>query len=640
MQILNKFSNLFSTQKEDMSFTPPDIHMADSNYEYDWGRPSLGEPYFSTSSGSKLPLWSISPFRMFDMAKNVGDLRLVHEIIQREVFRNGITIRQKYKYKCLDCLKEFKETPTAKFIPLGQPNTKEKRDKMLECDSCGNTEESRFKTPEPKNRVILQTLLDDPINNNGQTLVLEARQIERDLDIIDYACTIATNIYKFGELKEPDPKTGARYEAVLEKIDELIRVHPATLTPIANSEGRLGVLPSGKPAWICPRYVHREKYLDKPVCDQCGLKAFTAHMETNAIPYGFPGDAPKQLKYASHEVVYIPGKYSPGLLTGESVLNSIWKKVMSLFYQDEYMYKYFDKDRPPKSLLVFGSRNAQSVDKFMETQRQGARADPYMPSPVLLKTDDIGKSLQFIDLTPNFKELELKDFRAELRQIIISIYGLEPIMIGDLGTSGISNSQIQVTIVNRSIKWHQKFLNDNHFKPIARMFGVEDWEIILNDSEVIDGLRELEIKGKEISNATAMYQMGFDVYTNGDGEIVTSQFPNPERQQMMEGMGSDVRRGRTDRTKTSERSSENATQLDGEPKQNRPSDEGGEGDGSISSGDSFSQKSVDIIRDIILQGTANDWTMNTMSKRISEQTGMDQEEALYNIKQIISNGLH
>lgn len=640
MDLFGKKLNLFSNKKDDMDFNLPSTENDNSNYQYDWGRPSLGEPYFSTSTGSKLPLWSISPFRMFDMAKNVGDLRLVLEIIQREVFRNGITIRQKYKYKCLDCLKEFKETPTSKFIPLNQPSSKAKRDKMLECDSCGNTDESRFKSPEPKNRIILQTLLDDPINNNGQTLVLEARQIERDLDIIDYACTVATNIYKFGELKVPDPETGAKYEAVLEKIDELIRVHPATVTPIANSEGRLGVLPSGKPAWICPRYIHRDKYLDEPVCDICGTKAFTAHMETNAIPYGFPGDAPKQLKYASNEVVYIPGKYSPGLLTGESLLNSIWKKVMSLFYQDEYMYKYFDKDRPPKSLLVFASRNAQSVDKFMETQRQGARADPYMPSPVLLKTDDINKSLQFIDLTPNFKELELKDFRSELRQIIVTIYGLEPIMIGDLGTSGISNSQIQVTVVNRSIKWHQRFLNENHFRPIAKMFGVYDWEIVLNDSEVIDGLRELEIKGKEISNATAMYQMGFDVYTNGDGEIVTSQFPNPERQAMMEGMGSDVRRGRTDKTKTSERSSENATELDGEPKLNRPSDEGGEGDGSISSGNSFSAKSVDIIRDIILQGTANDWTLTTMSKRISEQTGMDQEEALYNIKQIISNGLH
>ncbi|MCH8965790.1 MAG: hypothetical protein IIB58_12560, partial [Planctomycetes bacterium] len=260
----------------------------------------------------------------------------------------------------------------------------------------------------------------------------------------------------------------------------------------------------------------------------------------------------------------------------------------------------------------------------METQRQGARSDPYMPSPVLLKTDDISKSLQFIDLTPNFKELELKEFRAELRQIIISIYGLEPIMIGDLGSSGISNSQIQVTIVNRSIKWHQKFLNDNHFRPIAKMFGVQDWEIILNDSEVIDGLRELEIKGKEISNATAMYQMGFDVYTNGDGEIVTSQFPNPERQQMMEGMGSDVRQGRTDRTKGTERSSENATNFDGESKQNRPSDTGGEDDGSPSSGNSLSMKSFDIVKNVLLHGTAIGWTITTMSKRISEQTGMSE----------------
>jgi len=630
----------FIGKEENMNLEPPNIEMHNSNYEYDWGRPSLGEPYFSTSSGSKLPLWTISPFRIFDMAKNVGDLRLVHEIIQREVFRNGITIRQKYKYKCLDCLKEFKETPTSEFIPLNQPNTREKRKKMLECDSCGNTDGERFKEPDPKNRVILQTLLDDPVNNNGQTLVLEARQIERDLETIDYACTVITNVYKFGVLKKPDPETGATQEAIIEKFDEIIRVHPATVTPIANSEGRLGVLPSGKPAWICPKYIHREKFLDKPFCDICGTKAFTAAMETNAIPYGFPGDAPKQMRYAKHEVVYIPGKYSPGLLTGDSLLNAIWKKVMSLFYQDEYMYKYFDKDRPPKSLLVFGSRNQQSVDKFMEMQRQGARSDPYMPSPVLLKTDDIDKSLKFVDLTPNFKELELKEFRAELRQIIVTIYGLEPIMVGDLGTSGISNSQIQISVVNRAIKWHQRFLNENHFRPIAKTFGVYDWEIILDDSEVMDEMRELEIKGKAIANAVAVYQMGFDVHTNGDGELIISQYPNPERQAMMEGMGSDVRRGRTDKTKGTERSSENATNFDGQPKENRPSDPGGSGDGGMSSGNSPSMKSFDIIKDIILQGTSNGWTTTTMSKRIAEQLNMSEDEALYTIKQIIDNALH
>ena len=130
----------FIDKNQDMNYEAPNVEMHNSDYEYDWGRPSLGEPYFSTSSGSKLPLWTISPFRIFDMAKNVGDLRLVHEIIQREVFRNGIRVKQKYKYKCLDCLKEFKETPTSKFIPLDQPNTRDKRNKTLEFDSSGNTD--------------------------------------------------------------------------------------------------------------------------------------------------------------------------------------------------------------------------------------------------------------------------------------------------------------------------------------------------------------------------------------------------------------------------------------------------------------------------------------------------------------------
>ena len=59
--------------------------------------------------------------------------------------------------------------------------------------------------------------------------------------------------------------------------------------------------------------------------------------------------------------------------------------------------------------------------------------------------------------------------------------------------------------------------------------------IKLVDSEDIDRLREEQIKGQKIDNATKMYGMGFDVATDGEGEFIFSQFPNPERQSMMMG---------------------------------------------------------------------------------------------------------
>lgn len=565
-----------------------DRNFVDSN-----ARASLPLPYLDTPTGSKVPLWRLHPYRMFELAENVGDLRAILETIQREVFKNDIRVQSKFRYRCKVCLKTFKEKPLKEYVPIDQLANSDNLD--LKCDECGNEKENMFDTPDPEGRVILQTLVDKYVNNNDQFLIDVAKQFERDLDTMDYAVTIVSRKYKIRELGGQDPETGAIREAVIDEsdIDEFIRIHPIQATMIANDEGTLGMGSDNKPRWICPNYEHRDKLLETPVCDKCGCKAFTAIIETNAVPYGLPVAQPKKQWYPKHEVVWKAGKFYADILYGNSPLNAIWKKVMSLYHQDEYMWKYFDKDRPPKSILAIGSRNYETVQSFFERQRQGARADPYMPRPILLNTENANQALQYVDLTPNFKELELVELRQELRQMIASIYGVQPVFYGEQTKAGVGNESLQVTITNRTIKTYQKFLNKHFFGKIAQLMNVTDWEIVLVESEEIDLLREEQLKGAKIDNASKMYQMGFDVWTNGNGEFMHSQFPNPERQAMMGGLGANVKAGNLDKTKTTKAPGEKSTNFGGEPLLNRPSDIGGAGGGSPSSGFSYSKKSVD-----------------------------------------------
>jgi len=78
-------------------------------------RSSIPQPYMDTPEGSKVPIWRVSPSMQYELADYVGDLRAIYETIQREMFRNGIEVRSKYKYKCLVCLKEFKGKPSSKY---------------------------------------------------------------------------------------------------------------------------------------------------------------------------------------------------------------------------------------------------------------------------------------------------------------------------------------------------------------------------------------------------------------------------------------------------------------------------------------------------------------------------------------------
>ena len=559
-------------------------------YLHSNSRASTPYPFLDTPDGSKIPMWRMSPNRMYELADYVGDLRAVIETIQREMFRNGLQVLPRFEHKCLVCLKEYEQKPLKDYVPISDLGNKGKKEK-LQCSACGNDNPRKWSKPDPKNRQVLQTLLDKRVNNNQQSLKLVARQAERDLDIIDGCYVLVSRQWKLKTFANPDPETGATKQALSSihesKIDEIIRIHPIQCSIIASDEATLGVGADGKPRYICPQYEHRDSILETPVCPKCGCECFNAFLETNSVPYGVPLSSPKKMYYAQKEIVWIPGKYYPDVLYGNSPIQSVWKKVLSLMFQDEYMWKYFDKDRPPKSLLVMGSRNAESVQSFMEKQRQGARQDPYMPRPILLNTENVGQSLQYIDLTPNFKELELSDLRKELRQIISTVYGVQPLFYGEQAKAGLGNEALQVTLTNRTIKWFQRFLNENFFNEITDIMEIYDWKIELVTSEEIDELREEQVRGQKIDNTVKLYGMGFDVAFDGENNILISQFPNPEKQQAMMGggVGQNEGEGNNDKTKSSAPKKEGEAQnFDGEPKIARPSDEGGTGDGSPASG--------------------------------------------------------
>jgi len=545
-------------------------------------RASMPYPYLDTPEGSKIPLWRVSPNRIYELADYVGDLRSVLETIQREMFRNGLEVRPKFKHKCLVCLKEYDQKPLKDYVPLKDIGSRDKE--KLKCDACGNENARKWAKPDPLKRQVLQTLLDKKVNNNGQTLKLVSRQAERDLDIIDGCYILVSRKWAIRKLKVPDPETGAIREAILDakisKIDEIIRIHPIQCSIVASDEGTLGVGADGRPRYICPVYAHRDVVYDKPVCGKCGCKAFNSFLETNAVPFAVPLASPKKMYYTQKEIIWIAGKYYPDILYGNTPIQSIWKKVLSLMFQDEYMWKYFDKDRPPKSLLAIGSRNPESVAAFMERQRQGARQDPYMPRPILLNTENVNAGLKYIDLTPNFKELELHELRTELRQIISSVYGVQPLFYGEQAKAGLGNEALQVTLTNRTIKWFQRFLNEHFFAQISEIMDIHDWEIALIDSEEIDELREEQVRGQKIDNAVKMYGMGFDVYMDGENELCISQFPNPEKQEMMLMGGGDNPNNANDpnKSKSSKANQADKSNFDGEPKLARPSDVGGAGD--------------------------------------------------------------
>ena len=124
---------------------------------------------------------------------------------------------------------------------------------------------------------------------------------------------------------------------------------------------------------------------------------------------------------------------------------------------------------------------------------------------------------------------------------------------------------------------------------MAQINGVEDWELRLKTGEETDKLRDLQIQGVEIENMLALQQLGFAITRTHTGEFKISKDPLmiPETENLLG-------EGKTGRGRGTAAPVEETQQNQGEPAKQRPSDIGGMGQGSPSSGTgtSMSDKSA------------------------------------------------
>ena len=231
----------------------------------------------------------------------------------------------------------------------------------MECDVCKNIS---FEEPNYKNRKRAADLLKNSLNNNGQKLMHISRTLERDLEITDMAHLLLLKRYK--------KRKGKFIESTLR---EMMAVSPAQVLYVSDLDGNLGYNDTGHAVYFCPQH-RKEKVLveygeDPPRCKHCNFECLQAAIELNAAyQYNLTSVNPKTTLYGINEVISCHGKYWPGILYGYSIIYTLWSKVMAMSYMDEYVRKYFDKMRPPKGLLVIGSRNYQSLQKAFNHMKE------------------------------------------------------------------------------------------------------------------------------------------------------------------------------------------------------------------------------------------------------------------------------
>lgn len=409
-------------------------------------------------------------------------VRTINLAIRREIFKNGLGIRERFTLKCTDCNKEFDSA-------------------VDQCDECGG---ARLREPRVSEKQLLEQWI-GCANDNKQSLVQVSKAIEKDLDIIDDGFMVCVKDYYFG----PDGDISVRVPV------EFVRADTKRFEIIADKTGRPGYNDAGDKIMVCPR--HRDRYVKSTGQDRCGQcnvllqQAFYRDRMTDQDVYYIDGEV-------KHE-----SKYDPTLTYGVSPILSVYTKVVTLINMDTYMMKYYSKQRPPRGLLAVKTSNQESVEKAWAWMLDEWKENPHQIPPLIIEDQQgqqKGSFIEFIDFMRSLDEMQFTEVREEFRRTIGAVYAVMPIFQGDMkGAGGLNNEGLQVTVTNRAITEGQKPFNEGFYPWVCEQLNVGDYEIYVLPNEAEDEAKKVELWGKKVANAKAMQDLGFTITLNEDEEF-------------------------------------------------------------------------------------------------------------------------
>ncbi len=415
--------------------------------------------------------------------QNVSTFADVVQTLKQETFRRGLSWKPRWVQKCAQCGMKFQEK-----ISVCQCGSQT----FLEPDAA---QKMNFNREDGK--TFLAQANDDI---TAPSLKETCKEAHGHLNIADMAYILLVKNY----LQAPSG------DIISSKPIEILSVDPRLIQPILQKNG----LPGGM-YWICLEHRdHIESHADA-VCKICGKKLYEAYFETT--------DGTK--KYYIKDEVKLFNLYYSG---GQPPIVKLADEAYSLFYLGKRTRASYEEGHG-RGMLVFPTNNPASFYTFWEKSLQMWREDP---NEIQVTTFDAGQGkgkpelIKFLD-DPNPEQIQVK---TDLRNRIMSFFGVSPLFMSDTSASGgLNNEGQQITVTNRAVEFNQgvwngdpeTFYEDGILTWICDQFGITDYTLQLNPSEEQDEMAEKQRLAQDITNARGMFDMGFDVLFE-DGKFIFS----------------------------------------------------------------------------------------------------------------------
>ena len=434
-----------------------------------------------TGNTEKTPLYRWSYSWVMDLFYGSDILRTIIKNINDEVFKNGISIEEKFVRKCTN--------PRCGY---------EVYEDIEQCPICG----SAMRKPDLAQKYRIESFLKKNNRYNEKTIgVLKSADI--DINVFDNAFILLTRQYIYDE----------QGNIIGAQIDDLVKLSPDKVKLTISNYG-MGRSDIGDYLYVCPE--HREKLIirkekKKYYCDLDHKELLECWFSANPAGSAGSGSSGQNLYFGKNEMYHIK-RWNSQEGYGVSPVYTIWRKVLTLIKMDDYTLEAYSLQRTPRSFLVIRGKLDNVRQAFLWLSQQ-ARNNPNMIYPLVVEGEATGarKIVETVNMDLKPDEMQMLEMVELFRNHIGLLYGVQPLMSGGSDSSGgMNNEGLQVTVTNRTIMESQRVWNE-FLNWLGEKLNGSDFVMKLQPNELEDEMRKLEMEETRIEEAMNMSKLGFDV---------------------------------------------------------------------------------------------------------------------------------
>lgn len=444
------------------------------------------------------PQYNIHPEQIYSVARNSDILRIVHNALKGEIFRNGYELSL--------------ATDTDEEVVVGEDSydSEVAKAEPIEDEETEVVDE-KPKKPDVKERKEIIDFLES-CNANKQSVLEVCKQCEDDVNIIDDAFVLFLFEYKFSK--------GVPYES--RTLREVLRVDPKWMALVLNDQDIPGMDNSGMLIMSCRS--RRDEFTMVPLDMESTAMDPVTGDKLERVYYQHKGNNGKTVYYFEDEIVHF-SRYFPTTRLGFSPVITLWEKVQTLMAMDIYVQQLYVGQRPPKGLLLVKTANKEGLSKAWEEMLSRVAQKPHLPGMMGVQgggNTDKGNFAEYFDFMKSLDEMQYTDVRNEMRNQIGAFHGVSPLFQNDTSQGGgLNNEGLQLTVTNRAAERAQNDYNNKVFRALMKAMNMEHWVLRLRPSEEQDEMAKLQRIEMHLKNGGEAAAKGLQAEWDSDkGETI------------------------------------------------------------------------------------------------------------------------